>query len=116
MIHIGSFGKPICPVAALRDYLDLRGHAPGPLFIISTGVPLTPLTIVNHWLRCIFTAARHGSSSSSHSFRIGAATSAASAGVPDHLIRTLGRWSNHAYQRYIRTPPDILTSVAGVLC
>ena len=85
MIHIGSSGKPICPVAALRAYLDLRGHAPGPLFDTSTGSPLTPV-IVNHWLRSVFTAARHGSSFSNHSFRIGAASSAASTGIPDHLI------------------------------
>ena len=47
MIHIGSSGKPICPVAALRAYLDLRGHALGPLFVTST-LPATPV-IVNHW-------------------------------------------------------------------
>ena len=41
MIHIGSSGKPICPVAALHVYLDLRGHVPGPLFVTSTGSPLT---------------------------------------------------------------------------
>ena len=40
--------------------------------------------------------------SSSHSFRIGAATTAASAGIPDRTIRTLGRWSSDCYRRYIR--------------
>ncbi len=39
---------------------------------------------------------------SSHSYRIGAATAAAKARLPDHLIKTLGRWCSTAYQTYIR--------------
>ena len=52
---------------------------------------------------------------SSHSFRIGAATVAARNGVPDHLIQTMGRWSSNAYQLYIRTPSESLTTLSQKL-
>ena len=37
-----------------------------------------------------------------HSFYIGAITSASQAGVPETVIKILGRWSSMSYQRYIR--------------
>ena len=51
-----------------------------------------------------------------HSFRIGAATTAAQRGIQDSLIKTLGRWESSAYTRYIRTPPPVLQGVAKILC
>ena len=50
-----------------------------------------------------------------HSFRIGAATTAARNGVQDSLIKTLGRWESAAYMLYIRTPPEVLCGVASTL-
>ena len=114
ILSIGPSGNSLCPVSALRHYLQLRGFAPGPLFVSSLGCPLSPF-LVNSWLRSILATVGISGHYSSHSFRIGAATCAAAAGVPDHLIKTLGRWSSNAYQLYIRTPPHVLSSVAAVL-
>ena len=48
---------------------------------------------------------------SGHSFRTGAATTAAMAGVEDSLIRPLGRWRSAAYLTNITTTKDTLASV-----
>ena len=50
-----------------------------------------------------------------HSFRISAATSAGSGGLPDHVIKTLGTWSIDAYQIYIHTPISTIVRVASLL-
>ena len=48
---------------------------------------------------------------SGHSFRSGAATAAAQAGLSDSTIQTLGRWNSTAFLSYIRTPRNELASI-----
>ena len=52
---------------------------------------------------------------SSYSFRIGAATTTAVAGLPAWLIKSLGRWSSDAYQTYIQCPPETLCLISSLL-
>lgn len=96
---------------AILVYLNIRGDAPGPLFLLQSGEPLTRM-LLTKWLRDIMTAEKIPGDYSSHSFRIGAATVAARNGVPDHLIQTLGRWSSNAYKSYIRTRVEALASTS----
>ena len=98
-------GQPgACPVRIMKEYVAVRGARPGPLFLRTPGI-LTPVTRsqFNAHLRstlifCKFATARF----TSHSFRIGAATSAAAQGLSDAQIRQLGRWNSDAFKKYIR--------------
>jgi hypothetical protein len=77
-------------------------------FITNTTLPVTRSYFVEHLQLILRMQGLESENYNGHSFRIGAATSAASARLEDHLIKTLGRWSSDCYTRYIRTPSDVL--------
>jgi site-specific recombinase XerD len=52
---------------------------------------------------------------SGHSFRSGAATTAARQGVGDATIKMLGRWKSSAYQLYVQTPREQLAAISRKL-
>ena len=115
-IHLGRTHQPICPVAALLAYLAQRGCRPGPLFLCQNGSPLSRHRLMRH-VRVVLDL--HGIDSSNftgHSFRIGAATTAALAGLEDSSIQALGRWRSAAFLRYIRTPTRVLAASSRQLC
>jgi len=101
--------SPLCTVTAMHSYF-LATCPRGPLFSFQSGRYLTRSAVV-HLLR---DAARYASlpykSLKGHSFCIGAASTAAAAGLPDWLTKVLGRWSSDCYQLYIRTPQNVLLS------
>ena len=113
-IYVGAGKRDLCPVRALTQYLHVRGSTPGPLFLLSDGTPLHRQWLTSS-IQSIFSAAGVTGCYTGHSFRIGAATSAASRGLPDHLIKTLGRWSSDAYQIYIHTPVSTIVGIASLL-
>ena len=113
-IYVGRGEGPVCPIRALGNFLALRGSSEGPLFTFSDGRPLTRQQL-SSTVQSILHSAGYTGSYSGHSFRIGAATTAAARGVPDHLIKTLGRWSSDAYQIYIRTPVSSIVHVSRQL-
>ena len=102
-VFLGKTDAPLCPVAAMLNYLAVRPAVAGPLFIHADGSPLLKSQFVAGVRRALAAANLdpRPSKYSGHSFRIGAATSAAAAGIPDHLIKTLGRWESSAYLTYI---------------
>jgi len=113
-IYLGRGVDSVCPIVALGNYLTQHGSTPGPLFMFSDGHPLTQQQL-SSLVQSILHAAGYSGSYSGHSFRIGAATTTAARGVPDHLIKTLGHWSSDAYQIYIRTPVSSIVRVSSQL-
>ena len=101
-VLLGATGSDLCPVAVLLDYLSLRGDVAGPLFIQQNGLPLHRSVFVQKVQEALTATGLTGTNFNSHSFRIGAATAAGVAGVPEATIKVLGRWKSGAYQQYIR--------------
>ena len=111
-LTIARTSTPLCAVAAMQEYFLLVRPRHGPLFYFASGRYLTR-GIVSDLLRdSARVAGLPYQSLKGHSFRIGAASVAAVAGLPDWLIKVLGRWSSDCYQLYIRTPQSTLESVA----
>jgi hypothetical protein len=114
-VYLGRTDDGLCPVAAILSYMVQRGPAPGPFFVYGNGRYLTRERFVAALRQALTAAGIKGSEYAGHSFRIGAATTAAQVGLQDSLIKTLGRWESAAYMLYVRTPRETLCAVARTL-
>lgn len=109
-LFVARCSSLLCPVSAMQRFFLVAQPSSGPLFYFRSGRFLTRST-VTHLLRdSARSAGLPYESLKGHSFRIGAASAAAAAGLPDWLIKVLGRWSSDCYQIYIRTPQSVLLS------
>ena len=114
-VFIGSTSNDLCPVGATRDYVARRGSSPGAFFRSAEGVPITKTRFVELVRSALTRAGVPVDGYSGHSFRIGAATAASQAGIPDSVIQALDRWSSLAFLRYIRTPREQLANVSHTI-
>ena len=114
-IYVGATGRWLCPVASMLAYMVLRGNHVGPLFMFKNGQFLTRARFVSAMRMALRESGFNSSLYAGHSFRIGAATTAAQQGLQDSLIQTLGRWRSSAYTLYIQTPPSTLMAVSRML-
>ena len=101
-IRVAPSGDPgLCAVTTLDTFLATERPRDGALFRFQTGSPLVRQRL-NALVKDLASRAGVDSSRySSHSFRIGAASTAAAAGVPEWKIQALGRWSSDCYKRCV---------------
>ena len=92
-----------------------QGGKPGPLFQWQDGTPLTKSKFVENVRAALTRVGLPASDFAGHSFRIGAATTAATAGIEDSTIQTLGRWQSSSYLLYIRLEPQHLVAISAIL-
>ena len=117
VLTIGSFASKYCPVKALLNYLKVvhPSHTAGPLFSYRSGKYLTKSEFTKEIRHLLATAGFRAAEYAGHSFRIGAATAAAKANLPQWLIKTMGRWSSDCFESYIRTPETTLVNATQQL-
>lgn len=104
-IKIWANHTTLCPVQALLGLLALH-PGQGPLFMFADGSYLTRRSLSDIIKKHFGTT-----NLNTHSFRIGGASAAHAAGVPDSTIQALGRWASDAFRAYLRLP-DSTISVA----
>ncbi|XP_040271178.1 uncharacterized protein LOC120986584 isoform X1 [Bufo bufo] len=94
-----------CPVRLTSSYSSMRG--PGHNFLAhADGSPLTKFQFTSVFKSCLELSGMNPREFGTHSFRIGAATEAAKAGLPESEVMRIGRWKSACFARYIR--PDLL--------
>ena len=114
-ISLPRTNDDLCPVAALLSWLVHRGNSPGPLFRLQSGAPLTRPRLVIELRKVLGEVGLEAEHFSGHSFRKGAATTAAALGIPDSQIKLLGRWKSTAFQRYLHPAESHLANLAAQL-
>ena len=108
-IYLGRTDTELCLVTALLAYVGIRGVEPGLLFL-ENGALLLKNFAVSSVREALHSLGYDQSCYVGHSFRIGAATTAAAVGII--IIQALGRWSSAAFKTYIRLPQQYLASLS----
>ena len=92
----------LCPVNATAQYLSISPAHDGSFLSHFDGSSVTRSQFAAVLSRALRFCGVYDARFTSHSFRIGAATSAAMAGIPENEIQRMGRWHSGVYRRYIR--------------
>lgn len=104
-LPLHSVVGPACPVRAVSEYLQLR--PPGGSFLNHLdGSPVTRFQFQSVFKRCLVAVGVPPGEFGTHSFRIGAATEAARAGLSNAEVQRIGRWRSSCFAGYIR--PELL--------
>ena len=104
VISLSSVSKEpaVCPIRAMSRLMDARPKSGNKIFVHLDGTDLT-----RYQFQAVLKKAAHflgwqSEKFASHSFRIGAATTAAMNGVTENTIMKKGRWKSGAVKSYFR--------------
>ena len=113
LVYVYATSTTTCPVRAMHNYKNMLITQQPHHLVFSAGT-ISPLSHqqLTTILRSLLTqAGLCPSLYASHSFRIGAATTAAAVGLAPSLIKTLRRWNSNAYMAYARCPQSVIATV-----
>ena len=112
-IHIYVTSTTTCPVQAMHNYSDMLITKQPHHLVFSAGTisPLSRPQLTAILRQLLSQAGLCPSQYASHSFRIGAATTAAAVGLTPSLIKTLGRWNSNAYMAYVHCPESVIATI-----
>lgn len=116
-VVIATGPAEVCAIRAVIDYHNARQPAirtTDAMFVFG-GKALSKAVFVSYLRRALSDAGYVGHDFSGHSFRRGAATWAASIGMPATQIQTLGRWSSDAFRLYIDAGPTEMANASARL-
>ena len=111
-VVVGRTRSPICPVTAVLKYIRVRQDEPGPFFVSRAKAPVTKAWLVQQVRHVLRSHGFPQEDYAGHSFRIGAATSAALAGIEDSTIQALSRWQSAAFLQYVWMPREQLAHIS----
>ena len=114
-ITIQATSTSTCPIRAINCFAELSTLRSGSVYYGGCFIPLSRVHPTDVLRRLLQQAGYQQCLYSSHSFRIGTATTAAAVGLLAWLIKSLGRWSSDAYQTYIQCPPETLRLIPSLL-
>lgn len=106
-----SNNNATCPVQAVKKFMAMRPTRSPSFFCHFDRTPLTRYEFQAILKKATAFTGLADQKITSHSFRIGAATTAAAKGWSAEAIQTGGRWRSNAYLRYIRPQPATSTNV-----
>ena len=103
----------LCPYQSFVDYFNQRRHLSGSdqLFSFMDGTPISRSYFTQQLKSVLSFCNLNFQNFHTHSFRIGAASTAVSLGFSELKIQTMGRWHSNAFKKYIRIPTLQLKSM-----
>lgn len=104
-VHLRAVQGDQCPVRLVTEYLRIRST--GSLYLVhQDGFPLTRFQSASVFKKGLAAVGENPTVYGTHSFRIGAATEAVWAGLPEGEVMRIGIWQLRSYVGYVR--PELI--------